>query len=168
MSSKLLTAVLAAGFWLLPVSADAAQANATIRDRSGKTVGVATLISTPNGTLITAEFGGLPPGWHAFHIHAVGKCVPPFTSAGGHYNPTGDKHGILVEGGPHAGDMPNIHQRASGPVDIQVLNTKLVLDARLFDADGAAIVLHAKADDYKSQPAGDAGDRIACGVIVKY
>ncbi len=122
---------------------------------------------TPTGTLVSVRFRSLPPGTHAFHIHRVGKCVPPFKSAGGHYNPTGVKHGIHVRGGPHAGDMPNIHVPASGDLDIEVLNTGLIFDALLFDADGAAIVLHAKGDDYRNQPSGAAGARIACGVIEK-
>ena len=127
--------------------------------------GRAWLRGTPNGTLIAVRFRGLPPGEHAFHVHAVGKCEPPFTSAGGHYNPTGAKHGFMVAGGPHAGDMPNIHITPNGALDIEVLNTHLKLDGRLFDTDGAAIVLHAKGDDYRSQPSGAAGPRIACGVI---
>jgi Cu-Zn family superoxide dismutase len=161
-------AALVAGACLWPASAGAeASAAATIKDASGRAVGTATLTEMPTGTLLRVWFRGLPAGTHAFHVHAVGKCVPPFKSAGGHYNPTGAKHGILVEGGPHAGDMPNIHVPASGDLDIEVLNTGLKLDARLFDADGAAIVLHAKGDDYRSQPSGAAGARIACGVIEK-
>ena len=142
-------------------------ATATIKDTAGNTVGAAILRETPNGTLVAVRFRALPPGTHAFHIHAVGKCDPPFKSAGGHYNPGGVKHGILTEGGPHAGDMPNIHIAKNGKLDIEILNTRLRLDNRLFDADGAALVLHAKGDDYRSQPSGAAGARIACGVIVK-
>lgn len=169
MTSTLrLAAMLIAVFGLAATSARAADtASATLKDLAGKTVGTALLRQSPNGTLVAVRFRGLPPGTHAFHIHAVGKCEPPFASAGGHYNPTGAKHGFLVTGGPHAGDMPNIHVGADGKLDIEVLNVKLALDAGLFDADGSAIVLHAKGDDYRSQPSGDAGGRIACGVIRK-
>ena len=160
------TMLVAACLW--PGSAGAqSSASVTLKDPGGKTVGAAILRETPNGTIVAVRFRGLPPGTHAFHIHSIGKCEPPFKSAGGHYNPTGAKHGILVEGGPHAGDMPNIHVSANGTLDIEVLNTRLKLDSRLFDADGAAIVLHAKGDDYRSQPSGAAGARIACGVIKK-
>lgn len=168
MSTLRLAVMLFAGVCLAATGSRAADsASATLKDPGGRTVGTALLRQSPNGTLVAVRFRGLPPGTHAFHIHAVGKCEPPFASAGGHYNPSGTKHGFLVDGGPHVGDMPNIHVGADGTLDIEVLNSKLVLDTRLFDADGAAIVLHAKGDDYKSQPSGDAGGRIACGVIVK-
>ena len=168
MFGRMMMSALVASACLWPANAGAeAMAAVTIRDLGGKTVGTAMLRGTPNGTLVAIRFRGLPPGEHAFHIHAVGKCEPPFKSAGGHYNPTGAKHGIMIAGGPHAGDMPNIHIAPNGALDIEVLNTKLVIDARLFDADGAAIVLHQKGDDYRSQPSGAAGGRIACGVIEK-
>jgi len=168
MSTLRLAAMLFAALGLAATGARAADtASATLKDLAGKTVGTALLRQSPNGTLVAVRFRGLPPGTHAFHIHAVGKCEPPFASAGGHYNPSGAKHGFLVTGGPHAGDMPNIHVGADGTLDIEVLNVKLALDARLFDADGAAIMLHANGDDYKSQPSGAAGSRIACGVIKK-
>lgn len=173
MLSKPLRTALAAmlclvPFCLAPTNAGAqGSATAILKDAAGRTVGTALLRQTPNGTLVAVRFRGLPRGTHAFHIHAVGKCEPPFASAGGHYNPSGARHGFLVEGGPHAGDMPNIHIAADGTLDIEVLNTLLKLDAKLFDADGAAIVLHEKGDDYRGQPSGEAGARIACGVIVK-
>ena len=108
---------------------------------------------------------GLPPGPHGFHIHETGSCEPPFESAGGHFNPAGAEHGFHSEAGPHAGDMTNITVAADGTVGVEVLNTFLTLDRTLFDADGAAIVIHASPDDYRAQPSGHAGDRIACGVI---
>ena len=107
-------------------------------------------------------------GEHAFHIHAVGKCEPPFTTAGGHFNPAQHKHGFM-SGEGHAGDMPNLHVPEGGALSIEVLNRDVTLAKgkpnSVFDADGSAIVIHAKADDYKSDPAGNAGDRIACGVV---
>ena len=147
-------------------TADAAdQARAAMANADGGSVGEVTLVQTPNGTLLHARLTGLPAGAHAFHVHAVGKCEPPFKSAGGHFNPGGEKHGIHAEEGMHVGDMPNIHVPESGALEIEVLNARLMLDASLFDDDGAAIVIHAGPDDYKSDPAGAAGSRIACGVI---
>ena len=140
---------------------------AELKNPQGKGVGSVMLIEIPHGTLLHARFSNLPAGAHAFHVHAVGKCEPPFKSAGGHFNPEGRKHGIHAAGGLHVGDMPNIHVPVSGALEIEVLNTRLKLDSSLFDADGAAIVLHAGPDDYKSDPAGAAGGRIACGAIAR-
>ena len=151
----------------LPASAQSA--SAPLKDAQGKEVGSANLTQTPHGVLINVAVKGLPPGDHAFHVHAVGKCEPPFTSAGGHFNPGGKKHGMMAPDGRHAGDMPNLHVPQSGDLTVEVLNTDITLDKdkpnSVFDADGSAVVIHAKGDDYKSDPAGDAGGRIACGVI---
>ncbi len=153
------------------VAADAAdatgQASAAMMNANGESVGSVTLRATPHGTLLHAKLENLPPGAHAFHIHAAGVCEPPFTSSGGHFNPDGKKHGFDSAEGMHAGDMPNIHVPDSGTLEIEVLNTLLKLDATLFDADGAAIVIHDGPDDYVSDPAGAAGPRIACGVITQ-
>ena len=111
------------------------------------------------------------PGVHAFHIHAVGKCEPPdFKSAGPHFNPDQTRHGIMSPEGPHAGDLPNIHVPADGKLEVEFLNPVVTLsqESALLDEDGSAIVIHAGADDYKTDPAGNAGDRIACGVIAKF
>jgi Cu-Zn family superoxide dismutase len=143
----------------------AERAMAKLKNPKGESVGEVRLMETPHGTLLHARFSNLPPGAHAFHVHTVGKCEPPFKSSGGHFNPGGKKHGFLAADGLHAGDMPNIHVPASGSLEIEVLNTLLKLDSSLFDADGAAIVLHEGPDDYKTDPAGAAGGRIACGVI---
>ena len=143
----------------------AERAMAKLKNPKGESVGEVRLMETPHGTLLHARFSNLPPGAHAFHVHTVGKCEPPFKSAGGHFNPGGKKHGFLAADGLHAGDMANIHVPASGSLEIEVLNTLLKLDSSLFDADGAAIVLHEGPDDYKTDPAGAAGGRIACGVI---
>ena len=159
-----LIASLAAG------SAAYAQVDTTLKDPDGKEVGSATLTETPNGVLIALDVSGIPAGTHAFHVHAVGKCeAPDFKSAGPHFNPDETKHGIMSEHGPHAGDMPNLEVPSDGKLKVEVLNTiiKLKGDNSIFDDDGAALVIHAKADDYKTDPAGDAGDRIACGVIEK-
>ena len=158
-------AALAAATFQTAGAAD--RARAAMANAQGESVGEVTLVQTPNGTLLHARLTGLPAGAHAFHVHTVGKCEPPFKSAGGHFNPGGHKHGLFAEGGMHAGDMPNIHVPDSGALEIEVLNAQLMLDASLFDDDGAAIVIHAGPDDYRTDPAGAAGPRIACGVIEK-
>jgi superoxide dismutase, Cu-Zn family len=149
--------------------AQAQTARAALKDATGKDVGSATLTQTPTGVLIAVSVKGLPAGEHAFHVHAVGKCEPPFTSAGGHFNPGNKKHGLMAADGHHAGDMPNLHIPASGELAVEVLNADITLDKgkpnSVFDADGSALVIHANKDDYKTDPTGDAGGRIACGVV---
>ena len=136
---------------------------------NGEDHGSATLTQTPSGVLIKATLSGLPPGEKGFHIHGVGECTPPFSSAGGHFNPDGRKHGLMSPGGPHAGDMPNIHIGASGELKVDVLNTFVTLEEgkpnSLIGGKGTALMIHAKHDDHASDPAGEAGARIACGVI---
>lgn len=153
------------------LSAHAQTAKATLKDAGGKDVGTVDLVQTPHGVLLKLSLKGIAAGEHAFHVHAVGKCEPPFTTAGGHFNPGSKKHGMEAAEGAHAGDMPNLHVPASGELVIEVANPAISLvkgqPNSVFDADGSAIVIHAKADDYKSDPAGNAGDRIACGVIVE-
>ncbi len=149
-----------------PVDA-AAAARAEMRNASGESVGSVELRETPHGVLLHARLVNMPPGVHAFHVHEVGLCEPPFTSAGGHFNPEERKHGILSDDGMHAGDMPNIHVPDAGALEFEVLNTLLRLDNALFEGDGASIVIHEGADDYVSDPAGHAGPRIACGVITR-
>jgi superoxide dismutase, Cu-Zn family len=152
-------------------SAQAQTAKASLKDASGKDVGQVQLIQTPHGVLLKMSLKGVPPGERAFHIHAVGKCEPPFTSAGGHFNPGGKKHGMEAKEGAHAGDMPNLHIPASGELVIEVANHAISLvkgqPNSVFDADGSSIVIHAGADDYKTDPTGNAGDRIVCGVITE-
>ncbi len=159
-----LSSVLLAGIGL---SGPAFAASAVMKDAQGNVVGNVALETVPSGVLVTANFKGFVPGAHAFHVHAVGLCEPPFKSAGGHYNPSTSGHGLKDEHMPHVGDMPNIHVGADGTLTVEILNTQLALNDSLFDADGAAIVVHAGPDDYASDPAGAAGGRIACGVIQK-
>jgi Cu-Zn family superoxide dismutase len=146
-------------------AATAEQASADLKDLDGQAIGTVTLEDTPNGILVHAILDNLPEGSHSFHIHAVGQCEPPFASAGGHFNPTGATHGFLSPTGPHAGDFPNIHVPSSGALEFEAYNPMIALDDILFDADGAAIVIHDGTDDYTTDPAGNAGTRIVCGVI---
>ena len=154
-----------------PQAPAAPGAKATLKDAQGKTLGEATLRESGAGVLVKLDLQGVPPGPHAFHIHTVGKCDPPdFMTAGGHFNPTTMKHGLMASGGPHAGDMPNLFVPADGKLSVEVLDTNVTLAAgpkSVFDADGSALMLHATADDYTSDPAGNAGARIACGVVTK-
>ena len=156
---------------LFALSAEAQLAKATMKDANGKEVGQVALVQTPQGVLVKLSLKGAVPGEHAFHVHAVGKCEPPFTSAGGHFNPAARKHGLEAAEGAHAGDMPNLHIPAGGELVIEIANPMISLAKgapnSVFDADGSALVIHAGADDYKSDPTGNAGDRIACGVIVE-
>jgi Cu-Zn family superoxide dismutase len=166
-----LVRVVAIGAFLatVPFAAQAQTAKAALKDAEGKGVGSATLTETPHGVLVSLAIKGIKPGEHAFHVHAVGKCEPPFTTAGGHFNPGGKKHGIEATEGAHAGDMPNLHVPASGELTIEVLNTAITTEKgkpnSVFQPNGTALVIHAGKDDYKSDPAGNAGDRVACGVI---
>jgi Cu-Zn family superoxide dismutase len=162
--------VLAAILCTAPALPAAAQsATAPLKNAEGKEVGSANLTQTRQGVLIILSLNGLPPGEHAFHVHTVGKCEPPFTSAGGHFNPGNKKHGMMAPEGQHAGDMPNLHIPQSGDLTVEVVNTAITLEKgkpnSVFDADGSALIVHAGSDDYKTDPTGEAGGRIACGVI---
>jgi Cu-Zn family superoxide dismutase len=145
-------------------------ASAVLQDAGGKQVGTVTLRQTPaNGVWLNVKLDGLPAGMHGFHIHETGKCAGDFKSAGAHYAPAGHQHGVLVAGGAHAGDLPNIHVPDSGRLQLEVFVPSISLKQgaknTLFDADGSAFVVHQGVDDYTSQPSGDAGARIACGVV---
>lgn len=143
-------------------------ATASFIDAEGEANGSAELTQTPEGVLIQLEVSGLPPGqWVAFHIHETGECDPAthHESAGEHFNPTSAEHGYLAEGGPHAGDMPNLHVAEDGMARAQVFNSFVRIGEGEADIMGRALMIHAEEDDYRSQPSGDAGDRLACGVI---
>lgn len=146
-------------------------AKAELRDAKGQNVGKATFKQTADGVKISVQVFNVPPGPHAFHIHAVGKCEPPdFKTAGGHFNPQSMKHGLKNPAGPHAGDMPNITVGQKGKGKATVVNKRVTLGEganSLFHEGGTAIVIHEKADDDMTDPAGNAGNRMACGVIEK-
>ena len=159
---------VAIGWLLVATSAEAATARAELKDAHGTRVGEASLQDTPDGVKVTATFSELPPGEHAFHVHAIGRCEPPFESAGGHFNPTHRQHGRDNPQGAHAGDMPNIQvaERKTASIDVVLKDVTLETGPnRLLDNDGASLVVHERPDDYMTDPAGNAGARIACGVI---
>ena len=174
-------------------SGAAAQSSPTARaemiDLEGRAVGTATFTQMPQGVVIRIDLEGLPGGWHAIHIHENASCEPPFSSAGGHFNPGDEQHGYDADG-THAGDLPNIHVLEDGsaqvelvsnrislsseePTDVNVLNRALgavesaagLRAYNILEGNGTAVVVHSGTDDYRTNPAGDSGDRIACGVV---
>jgi superoxide dismutase, Cu-Zn family len=154
------------------IRADAQSARAELKDAKGGEVGTVMFTESDSGVRIEIDITRLAPGTHAFHLHEKGACdAPDFKSAGGHYNPTGKKHGFLHPEGPHAGDLPNITVGADSTLKM-TMTTKLVTlekgaKTSLLLEGGTAVVIHQGADDYLSQPAGAGGPRIACGVIAE-
>jgi superoxide dismutase, Cu-Zn family len=163
------------GLCAAAASADTAPkaASAKIMNPQGMQIGTAKLKAVKDGVQISVKVTGLSAGDHGIHIHTVGKCEgPAFTTAGGHFNPTSAHHGMnnTVDPHPHAGDLPNLTVDAKGKGSITFLDKSVTLGDganSLFHDGGTSLVIHAKADDLKSDPSGNSGDRVACGVIQK-
>jgi Cu-Zn family superoxide dismutase len=147
------------------------RATAPLADVGGRDVGTLTLRDAPGQPLtIEGELQGLPAGTHGIHFHAVGQCdaTGAFASAGAHFNPASRKHGLESPDGPHAGDLPNLVVAADGRATVRLTSSRVTLGREagsLLDADGSAVVVHAAADDQRTDPSGNSGGRIACAVI---
>lgn len=151
-----------------PALAAGPDAMAELTTSEGQPAGHVEIRQARDGTIFHAELQGLPAGWHSFHVHEAGSCKDGFKAAGGHYAPAGHGHGLMAEGGAHAGDLPNIHVHQDGTARAEFHSARLNVtggEAPLMDEDGSAIVIHAQPDSYGSEAG--AGARIACGVIAK-
>lgn len=168
MKSTLIIAAMAASLCASAAHAQSPTATASFVDAEGQANGTAELTQTSEGVLVRLEVTGLPAGqWVAFHVHETGECdaMTDHESAGGHFNPTSADHGYLADNGPHSGDMPNIYVPEDGVARADVFNPMVQLGEGDNSIAGRALMIHAEPDDYQTQPSGDAGDRLACGVI---
>jgi len=171
--NPLKSALLAITLIAVPSMAFAAEtATANLIDASGKPAGTIQVTEAPKGVLLHIEAKGLTPGWHGIHFHEKGDCgIPKFTSAGAHVHTTKSVvHGVLNVDANDSGDLTNIHAAADGTASVEIYSTFVSLKGAsgrpaLLDADGSSIVIHAQADDYKTQPIGGSGARTLCGVL---
>jgi superoxide dismutase, Cu-Zn family len=170
MLARRLALSLLAGLPLAALAAGPA-GKATLKNAEGKDVGTATLTQAKGGVKVQVQVSSLSPGKHGIHIHSAAKCDPPdFATAGGHFNPAAKKHGLKNPEGPHAGDMPNLTVGKNGKGKGSFTAKGATLgegEGSLFGPDGTALVVHANPDDEKTDPSGNSGARVACGVIEK-
>src|SRR6188768_4414433 len=166
-----IVSVLALALLIGATTASAQMKHVALKDAKGADVGMAMISPAKDGGVsIDLDVHGLPPGEHAIHFHAVPKCEAPFTTAGGHFNPMNKKHGLQNPEGAHAGDMMNFTVDAKGNAKTTVTNKNVTLGSEpnsLYTNGGTALMIHAAADDMKTDPSGNAGARIACGTITK-
>ncbi|MGO8733369.1 MAG: superoxide dismutase family protein [Terriglobia bacterium] len=158
--------------FVCPFSVQAAKkAKAALLNAKGAPVGTATFSEKPNGVQLDLKVSNLSPGLHGFHIHSVGRCeAPDFKSAGPHFNPEGKQHGWDNPQGHHLGDLQNLDVGSNGKATVRIVVPGVTLGEgpnSLFHEGGASLVIHEKPDDGKTDPAGNAGARIACGVIMR-
>ena len=146
-------------------------ARAEMRNAAGQVVGNATFTQIGSALRVLLEVQGLPPGAKAVHVHAVGRCeAPSFNSAGDHFNPLNRQHGALNPAGPHGGDLPNITIGSDGRGRLESTTELMTLSsgaASIFDGDGSTLIVHAAPDDFKTDPTGNSGARLACGVVTR-
>ena len=169
---RLLPIIMTAAAIALPALAAPASVSVSLKGPAGEDLGRATVTEAARGVVLRVEARGLTPGWHGLHFHEKGDCsTADFKSAGGHVHDAATVvHGFLAAGHNDAGDLPNIHAGADGTAMVEVFTPFVSLAAGgerpgLLDSNGSALVIHAKPDDYTTQPIGGAGDRVACGVI---
>lgn len=169
MTRLLAAALLVSACAYVPIGSRPAEARVRLVDASSVELGVGKLTETRGGVRLELRLRGAAPGTHGMHVHTVGLCEPPqFTSAGGHFNPTRKQHGFKNPAGPHLGDLPNVVVKDDGTAKVDVVLPGVTITpgpTSLFHAGGTALVLHRNQDDDITEPAGNAGPRVACGVI---
>jgi Cu-Zn family superoxide dismutase len=153
------------------VTKPAPSAGVTLKDADGRVVGGGVLLEESDGVRILIDLKNFKPGVHAIHIHAVGRCDPPaFETAGPHFNPKNTQHGLVNQKGPHAGDLPNVTVEANGQGHLEYTNSRVSVESGpgyLFGPNGTSVVVHENGDDLLTDPAGNSGARVACGVITR-